>query len=145
MSHEFVLASPAVSRMACLSYWIVLEIGGKWPYNCCFVGCCFQDSFNIAHCILVQFLSRFSSINFASVHVVHPYSRINITAAWKKSRFILSYRSDFSMIDNLSITVHAFAWCILMSLSVDEIQLLRCVNLLIWENYRLEWRCLLLN
>ena len=33
--------------------WIVFVMGGKWPYNCCFVRCCFQDSFNIAHSILV--------------------------------------------------------------------------------------------
>ena len=23
--------------------WMVLEIGDKWPYSCCFAGCCFQD------------------------------------------------------------------------------------------------------
>ena len=33
------------------------------------------------------------------------------------------------MIDNLSITVHAFARCILMSLSVDETLLPRYANL----------------
>ena len=31
------------------------------------------------------------------------------TAAWKKSRFILSARLDFHMIDGLSIKVHSFA------------------------------------
>ena len=36
--------------------WMVLEMGGEWPYSCCFVGCCFQDLFNIAHSILVQLL-----------------------------------------------------------------------------------------
>ena len=33
--------------------WIVLVMGGRWPYNWCFVGCCFQDLFNIARNILV--------------------------------------------------------------------------------------------
>ena len=33
--------------------WIVLVMGGRWPYSCCFVGCCLQDLFNIAHSILV--------------------------------------------------------------------------------------------
>ena len=32
---------------------IVFVMGGKWPYSCCFVGCCLQDLFNIAHSILV--------------------------------------------------------------------------------------------
>ena len=33
-----------------------LEMGGKWPYRCCFVGCCFQGLFNISHSILVLFM-----------------------------------------------------------------------------------------
>ena len=35
-------------------------------YSCCFVGCCFQDLFNIAHSILVQFPSTFFSMPFAA-------------------------------------------------------------------------------
>ena len=31
--------------------WIVFVMGGRWPYSCCFVGCCFQDLFNIARSI----------------------------------------------------------------------------------------------
>ena len=74
--------------------WMVW-MGGEWPYSCCFVGCCFQDLFNIAYCILVQFPFSCFSIHSVSVHVVHPFSRIDTTAAWKKLRFILSERSDF--------------------------------------------------
>ena len=33
--------------------WIVLVMGGRWPYSWCFVGCCLQDLFNIARSILV--------------------------------------------------------------------------------------------
>ena len=33
--------------------WIVFVMGGRWPYSCCFVGCCLQDLFNIACSILV--------------------------------------------------------------------------------------------
>ena len=51
---------------------------------------------------------------------VHPYGSIDATAAWKKLRFISSVRSDFHMTDSLSIAVHAFASCVLMSVSVDE-------------------------
>ena len=32
--------------------WIVFVMGGRWPYSCCFVGCCLQDLFNIARSIL---------------------------------------------------------------------------------------------
>ena len=37
---------------------------------------------------------------------MHPYSSIDVTAAWKKLRFILSVRSDFHIIDSLLIAVH---------------------------------------
>ena len=33
--------------------WIVFVMGGRWPYSWCFVGCCLQDLFNIAHSIFV--------------------------------------------------------------------------------------------
>ena len=32
---------------------IVFMMRGRWPYSCCFVGCCLQGLFNIAHSILV--------------------------------------------------------------------------------------------
>ena len=60
------------------------------------------------------------------VHVVHPYSSIDTSAAWKKLRFILSVRSDFHMTDSLLIAVHAFVSRVLMSVSVDETVLPRC-------------------
>ena len=34
---------------------MVLETEGKCLHSCCFVECCFQDLFSIAHNILVQF------------------------------------------------------------------------------------------
>ena len=49
--------------------------------------------------------------------MVHPYSSIDVTAAWKKLRFILSVRSDFHIIDSLLIAVHAFVNLV----SVDSI------------------------
>ena len=70
--------------------WIVFVIGGRWSYSWCLVGCCRQDLFEIARSILVQLPSSFFSSRFVSVHVVHPYSSIDVTAAWKKLRFILS-------------------------------------------------------
>ena len=32
---------------------IVFVMGGRWPYSCCFEGCCVKDLFNIAHSILL--------------------------------------------------------------------------------------------
>ena len=84
--------------LVCLT-WIVFVMGGRWPYSWCFVGCCRQDLFSIALNILVLLPSSFFSSRFASVQVVHPYSSIDTTIAWKKLRFILSVRFDFHMIN----------------------------------------------
>ena len=87
------------------------------------------DLFNIARSILVQLLSSFFFISFVSVHVVHPYSSIDTTAAWKKLHFILSDRSDFHMTDSPLITVQTFASRVLISFSVDETLLPTSVSL----------------
>ena len=58
-----------------------------------------------------------------------PYSNIDTTAAWKKLHFILSVRSDFHMTDSLSIAVHFFTSCVLMSVLIAETLLPRLVNL----------------
>ena len=55
-----------------------------------------------------------------SGYMVHFFSRIDTSDAWKKLRFVLLDRFNFYMVDNLSIAVHAFASRILMSFSVDE-------------------------
>ena len=67
---------------------IVFVMGGRWPYSCCFVGCCLQDLVNIARSILVYLLSSFFSIRLVSVCVVHRYSSIDTTVAWKKLCFM---------------------------------------------------------
>ena len=100
-------------------------MGCKWPYSCCFMGCLF----NIACSILGKFPFSVFSMHFVSVLMVYLYSSIDTTAGWKKSRFIVSVRSDFHMIDSLSVAVHAFARCISTSLTVDEILLPRYMNL----------------
>ena len=51
---------------------------------------------------------------------MQPYSSIDVTAAWKKLRFILSVRSDFHIINSLLIAVHAFVNLVSMSFSVDS-------------------------
>ena len=91
---------------------IVSMMGGKWPYSCCFVVYCLQDLFNIACSILVLLLSSFFSICFISVHVVHPYSSINTTTAWKKC--VLFDRSGLASI--WLIATHSFASHVLIIL-----------------------------
>ena len=68
-------------------------------------------------------------MRFVSIYVVHPYRSIDTAAASKTPHFILSDRSDFHMIDNLSRAVQASTRRISTSLSVDEIMLLRYMNL----------------
>ena len=99
--------------------WIVFMMGGRWPYSCCYVGCCLQVLLLITRSILVLLPSSFFSMRLVSIHVVHLHS-INMTAAWKKLHFILLVRSDFHMNNSLSIAVHAFASHLLMFVSVDE-------------------------
>ena len=67
-------------------------------------------------------------MHFVSVHVVHLYSSRDTAIAWRKYRFILSDRSDFQRINNLSIEFHADTIRMFTSLSVDEMLLLRYVN-----------------
>ena len=78
-----------------------------------------QTIFLFNYNLYLYFIVLFSS-RFVSVHVVHPYSSIDVTAAWKKLHFILSIRSDFHIIDSLLIAVHAFVNLVSMSFSVDS-------------------------
>ena len=118
-TYKLVSTSPAVSSMSGSSNLDSFVMGGRWPYSCCFVGCCLQNLFSIARSILEQLPSSFFYIRLVSVHIVHPYSSVDTTAAWKKLRFILSVRSDFHMTKRLSIALHAFNSRVLMSVSVD--------------------------
>ena len=41
---------PGMSDSSDLDFFMM---GGKWPYSCCFVGCCLQDLFNTARSVLL--------------------------------------------------------------------------------------------
>ena len=57
-------------------------------------------------------LATFFSSPLVSVQVVHPYSSIDTTAAWKKLRFISSVRSDFHTCRSLlNKQGRAMKWC----------------------------------
>ena len=120
IAYEFVLTSPVVSHVpgssnldsfhdgwsvaVPLLFWGVLPPGivqYSWQHSCVFA-------------------VNFFPIRFVSVHVVHPYSSIDTTAAWKKLRFILSVRSDFHTTESQSIAFHAFASRVLMPFLVNE-------------------------
>ena len=107
---------------------MVFETGGRWPHSCCCVGCCYQNLYMTACSILVHLLSKLFSTPFVSVHVVHPYSSRDTTAAWKKWYVILSDTSDLHITNSLSIAVYAFACRVLTSFSEDITVLPRNVN-----------------
>ena len=99
--------------------WMVCEIGGKWPYSFCSVECCFQDFFKTVHNICS------SHQTFIKVQVVQPYSS---TDKAQLRRIPILFLSDFYMVVNRLIAIHALPICKLISLSVDEILLPRYVN-----------------
>ena len=77
---------------ACIVHliWMVCEMRGKCPYNCYFIGYCFQDLFKTACSILVLYPFSFSFRLFVRTWVVHPYN--STTTTWKKKN--LFYQSD---------------------------------------------------
>ena len=82
-----------------------------WNYDCCldFRPLCISSTFNFYHqysklheyiyiynvCVYVCTYICMYLCTYICIHVVHPYSSIDVTAAWKRLRFILSVRSDF--------------------------------------------------
>ena len=128
VTYEFLLVFPACSACLVDLTWIVCELEGRWPYNYCFVGSCFQELFKTALSIFLESPPTIFSIRFVSVHVVHPYSSMDTATTRKKSRFILLDWSNFCMINSVSIEFHAFDRCSMTSFSVDEILLSRYVN-----------------
>ena len=48
LTSSSLLLQQCLTCLVCLT-WMLLEIGSKWQYICCFVMCCFPDLFNIAH------------------------------------------------------------------------------------------------
>ena len=133
LMNSFLLLQQSPACLVTL-IWMVLEMGVRWPYYSGLEWCFFLDLFSIARSILVQFPSSVFCMHLVSVHMAHPYRRIEINYAWKKLRFILLDKSDFHMIDNQLIAVHVFTQLVLMSFSVDK-------TLLTWyENSSTDFR-----
>ena len=98
--------------------WIVLEMGGRWSYSCCFVGCCFKVFIIMVRRIPVQLALSLFSIRLVSVYVVHTYGNKVTTTAWKKTAIYFIGYVQLSY-DRLSIeAVRAFTCHVLMPFSV---------------------------
>ena len=70
---------------------------------------------------------------------IYIINNSDTAVAWKKSRFILSQRTDFHMIDKLSIAVVAFTMPTLTLISVDEMLPPRYVNCI---HFRWQYYCM---
>ena len=88
---------------------MVCEMGFKWLYSCCFV-----VDFSRICSKLHATSSRSSHLVFSPgvslVQEVQLYSNIDTATIWMNYRFILSKRSDFYIVVNLWIAVHALPW-----------------------------------
>ena len=108
--------------------WMVWGMGSRWPYSCCFVGCCSQNLFIIDCSILVPLLFSFSPDALsASMGCIHEVLWIRLLLG-KKLRFISSDRPNLYVTDSPSRALLAFASHALMSFSVDKTLLPRYVN-----------------
>ena len=98
----------AVSRISCLSYWNNLWNTGQVAVEHLFLRWCFQELFKTARSILAYFPPSFFSMSFVSIHVVPPYSRLDIATAWKKSSLILSNWSYLIYLIYIYIYIHIY-------------------------------------
>ena len=65
---------------------IVFVIGSRWPYSCCFLGCCLQDLFNIAR--RINNSSQNTSDEFASFSQRYNFKRITSSSYGFAERMI---------------------------------------------------------
>ena len=87
---------------------------------CMDAGCCLEDlSRSVDN--RDDWRERVRKIPVIYIYIyIYTYTRIEIITAWMNLYFISSDRSDFHMINNLSIAVHVFDSRALMSFSVYE-------------------------
>ena len=104
--------------MSCSAYFDVLYDEGKKPYSS-FVGCCPKELRKTTRSIR-KFSSSFSP-SVSLFQMVQPYNCTDSATARKNYRFISSWISNFNMIGNLSVAVHALPICMLKPLPINVI------------------------
>ena len=100
MSYSLILQQCS-GCLVCLT-WMICEIGDKWPYSFCFVVSYLKDLFKTAHSILA-----FSP----STSLKPRWCNHTIKLTWlqlERIPLLFHQRLDFYIVDNQSITVHAF-------------------------------------
>ena len=98
--------------------WMVFKMGSRWPYSCCFEGCCFQDLFDIDCSILVQLASSFYSVCLVSVQMVHPYSSMDMTSSLEKIAWLLTNKS---VIKKIKLNIEDIVMITIKSLQINQI------------------------
>ena len=124
IAHQFVFTSLAVSNIYCLYYLDCLPDGRPVDIQLLFCGVLLPGFFSK----FSSFPYSFSSRHFVRIWEVQSYNSTDLATAWKSSCFILLEISNFYVVDNLSIVVHALPLCIFTLLSLDEILLPRYIN-----------------
>ena len=121
-----------VTQKTCRRRWMIGRSGERWS-RISVLAAQHDDDDDMQHSFLVPFY--LFSMCFVSVHEVHPYSSMDIGAAWKIFHFILSNRLDFSMTNSLLIAPYIFARHRLTSLLVKVMLLPRIKKLIsnFWE------------
>ena len=114
----------------------VMVGGGKWCFRCgvmsfvCVSFFCFLFFLLELRCEMgYVYRSKYKMFVFVSAFGMNFWFFFFFLFSNMFCVIYISDRSDFHMIDNLSIAVHAFARRILMSFSVDETLLPRYMNL----------------
>ena len=118
--YEFVLTSLAVTSMSSSS-WRVCEMGGKWPYSCCFLGICskqYAASLCNSHLIFSQgVLLEFKWCNQIVVLTLLQLGRIPILfhqryqiTIWSHQPVNISWCFTFDMLISLSIDEIGLVW-----------------------------------
>ena len=104
VAYDFVLISPAVSRMSRPSYLDGFGDGREVAVELLFCGMLLPGIVQYNSGFLCNFHLAFSLYAKSG----HPYSRIDTIADMKKKCVLFYQKVDFYMIDNLSIVDHDF-------------------------------------